>query len=68
MRAHRFIGQFPGKPGLARCRLNSRSPFNFILGNLMDQAKTLHIIPLTQSHQAFTRKMAIKQKVKLVVD
>ena len=39
-----FNGQFPGKPGLARCTLNSRSPFNFILSNLTGQAKAPHII------------------------
>ena len=38
----RFNGHFPGKPGLAGCPLNFRSPVILILSILKRQAKTLH--------------------------
>ena len=37
-----YNGHFPGKPGLATCPLNARSPVIFILSTLTGQTETLY--------------------------
>jgi len=38
-----LMGHFPGKPGLAGCSLDSKSPVILILSFLTGQAETYHI-------------------------